>query len=89
MSWLNLHRIAAARGDGLDPRLLGLLEGRAAIGSAHPALVDLADYRDGLPVQAGPSPMPAVPVALADNIVRLDPMRRADRPAQGKRTSNA
>lgn len=67
MSWLNLHRIASVRGDGLDPRLLALLEKR----SAPSTVVDLADHRAGGRVQAGPSPLPVGPVAVAGNIVLL------------------
>jgi hypothetical protein len=53
---LNLHRLAAARGDGLLPALRDLLESRAEIARASPMIEDMADYREGTAVQAGPFP---------------------------------
>jgi len=50
MSMTNFNAIAAARGDGLDPKLRELLE-RAAV-SAHSEVVVRAD---GM-LQAGPNP---------------------------------
>jgi hypothetical protein len=76
MSMTNFNAIAAARGDGLDPRLRELLE-RAAM-SAHSEVVVRAD---GM-LQAGPNPrspgMETVSAAGA-NIVPGRTMRTADR----------
>ena len=52
-----LHRLAAARGDGLHPLLLALFEERARL-DADPSVVRLDAARDAGFVQAGPCPRP-------------------------------
>ncbi|MBX3569719.1 MAG: hypothetical protein KF914_16775 [Rhizobiaceae bacterium] len=47
-----LHRLAAIRGDGLDPRFLDLLAPSMPAG----AVVDLAQRRGELHIQSGPHP---------------------------------
>lgn len=54
--WLEFDRLAAARGDGLDPALRAVLREREAL-ARDPAVAEMARYCHG-PVQAGPNPAP-------------------------------
>ena len=78
------HRLAAARGDGLDPRLLELLERRAALIEANPQVVEITAA--GGFVQAGPCPQPKMPEFLPGNVVGFAPKAAA---AQARRKSSA
>ncbi len=62
---LNLHRIAAARGDGLLPELAELLEARAAREAAN--VVELGPVSGQ--VQDGPMPGSGTPGFLPGNVV--------------------
>lgn len=64
-----LHRLAAARGDGLRPELLELLTSRRMI-AADPKVIELAAHRGEVFVQAGPNPAPSS-VAGAE-LLKLD-----------------
>jgi hypothetical protein len=77
--FLNLHLLAAARGDGLHPRLRDLLEARART-AADPRIADLS-AEAGRPVQAGPNPALERPPFLPGNVVPMDAYRheRSDR----------
>lgn len=70
-----LHRLAAARGDGLHPRLLALLEERARL-NADPRVVRLDAARHTGFVQAGPCPRPPLPDFLPGNVVGMVPPAR-------------
>lgn len=73
---LALHRLAAARGDGLHPKLLELMESRAALTGADPRVVEISASRDGF-VQAGPCPSPKMPEFLPGNVVGFAPRAKA------------
>lgn len=90
----NLHQIAAARGDGLRPELLELLQ-RAA--QAAPNVVQLDQYRSDGMQQAGPVPCQSFGGALPENVVpfrpaikktavkKAAPKRQAPRKSRAKR----
>ena len=80
-SLIALHRLAATRGDGLDPRILDLLERRAALIEANPQVVEIA--ASGGFIQAGPCPQPRMPEFLPGNVVGFVP-KDAARQAQRK-----
>lgn len=84
---LNLHHIAAARGDGLHPKLLELLQQRAVIEAPDSSVVELCRLQDGGFIQAGPSPQPAVPDFLPGNVVGFKPAPTAA--AVSRKTSSA
>lgn len=65
-----LHRIAAARGDGLRPELLHLLVSRQGE-AAQPNVTDIAAYRNDRRVQAGPNPVGTPDMSTAANVARL------------------
>lgn len=67
-----LHRLAALRGEGLRPDLLELLVHARPAG---PNIVPLPAGCEGMAGQAGPNPKGAVPEALPQNVVRLNPRR--------------
>ena len=69
--WLILDRLAAGRGDGLDPALRELLDARAAIGGPANNIVEIAKLRGGPARQAGPVPAPAITGVLPENVVRF------------------
>jgi len=84
MSWLNLHRLAAARGDGLRPELQALFEHRAETIEANPSVVELNSVHPSGLVQAGPCPTPRVPDFLPGNVVPLASYARPARQAARK-----
>lgn len=86
--FLKLDRLAAARGDGLHPRLLELLEQRALVFEGDPNVVELHNVREGAFTQAGPEPTPARPAFLPGNVIDFTPRRQAAAVAQ-KKTSNS
>jgi hypothetical protein len=63
----SFHAIAAARGDGLRPEFLALIERIAAESS----VADIALHRGDAQVQAGPNPKGAIGTALPEGVVRL------------------
>jgi hypothetical protein len=69
---LSFHRMAAARGDGLHPRLRDLLEAREQMGTTAGAVVDISTERRNHMVQAGPNPVCALPRFLPGNVVRFE-----------------
>lgn len=83
-SLIAFHRLAAARADGLDPRILDLLERRATLIEANPRVVEIAAA--GGFVQAGPCPQPKMPEFLPGNVVGFVPKNLA---AQATRKSSA
>jgi len=68
-----LHLLAAARGDGLHPKLLEFLKARAS----RSGIEELALHRGTPHMQAGPHPNRPADAQLPDNVVRL-----AARPVQ-------
>lgn len=70
---LNFHRLAAARGDGLHPKLLELLERREALTGSNPDVVEIDAFREGAFTQAGPGPTPKTPDFLPGNVVGFKP----------------
>ena len=63
----NFHAIAAARGDGLRPEFMALIERIAA----ESAVADIALHRGGAQVQAGPNPAGLVGATLPEGVVRF------------------
>lgn len=88
IGFLKLDRLAAARGDGLHPRLLELIEQRALTAEGDPNVVELHNVREGAFTQAGPGPTPARPAFLPGNVIDFTPRRQAAAVAQ-KKTSNS
>ena len=76
---INLHRIAAGRGDGLRPEFLELLSQQHL-----PATVNvewIADYRATGHVQAGAAPRQPLAGADQSNVVSFPRDEQAARPA--------
>lgn len=67
--WMALDRLAAERGDGLDPALRELLDARAA--TNHPAIniVDMTERRGER--QSGPVARTRLPGRLPENVIRF------------------
>ncbi|MBX9461937.1 MAG: hypothetical protein KL840_03100 [Aquamicrobium sp.] len=86
--FLDFHKLAAARGDGLHPRLLELLEQRALTFEGDPDVVELHTVREGAFTQAGPGPSPVRPAFLPGNVIDFIPRRQAAAVAQ-KMSSNS
>ena len=86
--FLDFHKLAAARGDGLHPRLLELLEQRALTFEGVPDVVELHTVREGAFTQAGPGPSPVRPEFLPGNVIDFTPRQQAAVVAQ-KKTSNS
>jgi len=84
-AFIAFHRLAAARGDGLHPKLLELMERRAVLIEANPQVVEIGADRDGF-VQAGPSPAPKMPDFLPGNVVSFAP--KAQAAAAGRKKSS-
>jgi hypothetical protein len=96
--WIELHRLAQARGDGFRPKLLELLQ-QAAEPARYPAnVIDLARRRGDVHIQAGPDPLAAVLHQLPDNViafptvcksadtlVRPKPVRRRGKASKARR----
>ncbi|MDQ6432911.1 hypothetical protein RB623_02440 [Mesorhizobium sp. LHD-90] len=68
MNFLPLHRLAAHRGDGLDPKMLDLIERRARI-AAGATVEELARHRAATHMQAGPNPI--APADLPEGVIRF------------------
>jgi hypothetical protein len=62
-----LHAIAAARGDGLRPEFLALIDRL----EAERAVADIARHRGDVLIQAGPNPTGMVGAALPDGVVKF------------------
>jgi hypothetical protein len=62
-----LHAIAAARGDGLRPEFLALIDRL----EAERAVIDIARHRGDVPIQAGPNPRGTAGAALPDGVVKF------------------
>jgi len=86
--FLSFHKLAAARGDGLHPRLLELIEQRALTVEGDPNVVELHTVREGAFTQAGRGPTPARPAFLPGNVIDFTPRRQAAAVAR-KKTSNS
>lgn len=86
--FLNFHRLAAARGDGLHPRLLDLLEQRALTIEGAPNVVEIDTVREGAFRQAGPGPASRKPGFLPGNVIDFAP-RQAVATLARKKTSNS
>jgi hypothetical protein len=71
--WLALDRLAAERGDGLNPALRDLLDARAAIGGSSVNVVDIAPMRGDTLGQSGPVPAGKVVGPLPKNVIRFRP----------------
>jgi hypothetical protein len=83
---LALHAIAKARGDGLHPALLAVLERRHAILSAGPAVEDIAQRRADAHIQAGPYPSGSPADRLPPEVVLFKPLPK---PAPRVRTASS
>jgi hypothetical protein len=70
-SWLMLDRMAASRGDGLNPTFRDLLDERDRIAVADDNVIDLASTRGDAHTQAGPMPTPEIRGELPENVVRF------------------
>lgn len=84
--FLSFHRLAAARGDGLHPKLRELLEQREAI-AASQDVVEIDRFREGSFTQAGSAPAPKAPEFLPGNVVVFAAAQRA--PAVARKKSSA
>ena len=84
--FLSFHRLAAARGDGLHPKLRELLEQREAI-AASQDVVEIDRFREGSFTQAGSAPAPKAPEFLPGNVVAFAAAQRA--PAVARKKSSA
>ena len=70
--FFSLHRLAAARGDGLNPLLLNVLDAQSLAGKRGDNVVDLAQWRGDPHIQAGPHPPRRPDIPLAADITVLD-----------------
>jgi hypothetical protein len=84
--FLSFHRLAAARGDGLHPKLRELLEQREAI-AASQDVVEIERFRDGSFTQAGSAPAPKAPGFLPGNVVGFTAAQHT--PAAARKKSSA
>lgn len=90
--FMSLHAMAAARGDGLRPEFLRLLDARAVL--SHPDVIEL--HRETGLNQAGPNPVGDLETAPKQSVVRF-PGRRSmisrasgrDAPVRGGRHDSA
>ncbi len=73
---MNLHAIAARRGDGLRPELADALNRWQARRAAGPNLVELSAYRGEEFVQAGPHPTPPPHKELPNDVIRFPGEKR-------------
>ncbi|WP_442583438.1 hypothetical protein ACSBOB_16385 [Mesorhizobium sp. ASY16-5R] len=80
MNLLPLHRLAAHRGDGLDPKMLDLLARREQLAAAGPNVEELARHRAATHMQAGPNPAAPASADLPEGAIRF-PARPAPRNA--------
>ncbi|MFI0848124.1 hypothetical protein [Mesorhizobium sp. IMUNJ 23232] len=70
MNFLRLHRLAAHRGDGLNAKMLDLLERRASL-AAGPNVEELARHRAATHMQAGPNPAAPASADLPEGVIRF------------------
>ena len=80
--FMSLHAIAAARGDGLRPEFLRLLQARAAL--SDPDVIELRPGGDRGPDQAGPNPVGSLEAAPGQGVVRFPGRHGAINRAPGK-----
>lgn len=85
--FLSFHRLAAARGDGLHPKLRELLQQREVIAASRD-VVEIDRFREGLFTQAGPAPAPKAPGFLPGNVVGFAPARHAPAVARNKSSAS-
>ncbi|NGO50212.1 hypothetical protein [Allomesorhizobium camelthorni] len=64
-----LHAIAAARGDGLRPEFLALIDRI----EAERAVADIARHRGDAQIQAGPNPTGAIGAEPPDGVIKFPP----------------
>jgi hypothetical protein len=62
-----IHAIAAARGDGLRPEFVALIDRI----EAERAVADIALHRGDTQIQAGPNPTGVIGTELPDGVVKL------------------
>ncbi len=67
LPFTSLHAIAAARGDGLRPEFLALIDRL----EAERAVVDIARHRGDARIQAGPNPTGPIGATPPDGVVRF------------------
>jgi hypothetical protein len=67
LPFTNLHAIAAARGDGLRPEFLALIDRL----EAERTVADIARHRGDILIQAGPNPTGTTGAALPDGVVKF------------------
>ena len=79
MNYLNLHALAAARGDGLHPKLLELFDSPANSPEAVSNVEQLALHRGDTHIQAGPHPANTAGMPLPDGVLRFPARRSRDR----------
>jgi hypothetical protein len=84
VNYLNLHTLAAARGDGLHPKLLELLGSLASASAAASNVEQLALHRGDMHIQAGPHPTKAAGLPLPDGVLRFAAERPSHQPKVGK-----
>ena len=71
VSFLSLHALAAACGDGLHPELLALFERLAAASMADPPVVDFSRYQTDGVLQSGPISVLPEDATLPDGVSRF------------------
>jgi len=69
--FLSLHALAAARGDGLHPKLFALFERLAAASKAGPPVVELSRYQTGGLLQSGPISVLPEDATLPEGVSRF------------------
>lgn len=67
LPFTNLHAIAAARGDGLRPEFLALIDRL----EAERTVADIARHRGDMLIQAGPNPTGTAGAALPDGVAKF------------------
>lgn len=67
LPFTSLHAIAAARGDGLRPEFLALIDRL----EAERAVADIARHRGDVLIQAGPNPTGTAGATLPDGVVKF------------------
>lgn len=85
--FLAFHRVAAARGDGLRPELLRLLEERA-VAQAQTGIVELHPGIAGGFSSIAPCAGPCEPAFLPGNVRRLRPAAGLESKSERNRSTN-
>jgi hypothetical protein len=75
VSLLGFHLMASERGDGLHPQLRALLESRRQI-ETDARIVDLAESRAEMTIQAGPNPITPGDNFRPGNVVNFGDIER-------------